>query len=419
MDTVGAARHPSLTVQALLLLSWWPLSLDASVLNPSWAYCGLATHTALQFGLHRSQYPGDWVYKYGPDESARAAMRRTWLACFIVNQKYVQTVKASMTILTMLASSISAHLGVPSTIPIDHTIISAVGSGDASLPLILQQYLEVSYHDYQLNQTLGNSSLSPTGQIADPSSLVQSYDRDLHMLNLKYCNNWNNATEIAFLKSRLNLHSFACSRIFNSNTTTTTSTAPQTSPSSTTIISEAERCAERIITLGAQELDHVSQASSDVRSAMTTSIFFLLKLSATAHLHPTLNPTLAKDSLRQAWSAFHRASLRKTDQYARICAILEYMSGVGGQDPLFQSSMTVESRMAANISYDTAWAARARFPKHVQDARPLDYTAAAESQQSCAMLGEHPEDVLLDHQLMADLFGSDLLGWDFGELQSL
>lgn len=89
VDTIAAVQNPCQTVQALLLLSWWPLSLDASVLNPSWAYCGLANHTALQFGLHRSQHLGDFRYGYSPGEESRQSMRRTWLACFIVNQRYV------------------------------------------------------------------------------------------------------------------------------------------------------------------------------------------------------------------------------------------------------------------------------------------------------------------------------------------
>lgn len=234
------------------------------------------------------------------------------------------------------------------------------------------------------------------------------------MLNLTHRTSWNNATEIAFLRARLSLYSFACCKIFASNA----QTMSHAEPHDTTIIAEAERCAERIVTLASQELDLVEQASSDVRAAMTTSIFFLLKLSATSH--PAVNQDLTKDSLRQAWSAFRKASSRRTDQYARICSILEYMSGVGGQDPNFSTTMAVESRMAANISYDTAWAARARFPKDLLDARPIDYTAAAESQQTSAALGEHaPEDLLMDHELMMDLFGSDLLGWNFNEFQGV
>lgn len=306
----------------------------------------------------------------------------------------------------------SSYLGVPATTPIDHTILSAVGAIESSLPLVLQQYLEVAYHDYQCSQTLGNHGLLPTGQMADPFGLVQSYDRNLHALSLRRSLEWTNATEIAFLRARLSLHSYACCKILGSST----KTASRPDPSHTTLIAEAERCAERIITLASRELELVEQASSDVRGAMTTSIFFLLKLSATKH--PAVNQDLAKDSLRQAWNAFRKASVRRTDQYARICSIIEYLSGVGGQDVEFTTTMAVESRMAANISYDTAWAARARFPRHVVEMRPLDYTAAAESQQTLGAPGDQPDDLLMDPDLMADLFGADLLGWDFGEVNA-
>lgn len=189
--------------------------------------------------------------------------------------------------------------------------------------------------------------------------------------------------------------------------------ASSSDPRNTAIVSEAERCAKRIITLASRELELVEQVSSDVRAAMTTSIFFLLKISATKH--SAVNQDSTKDSLRQAWNAFRKASVRRTDQYARVCSIIEYLSGSGGQDTQFATTMAVESRMAANIQYDTAWAARARFPKHVVEKRPLDYTAAADSQEATAASSDQPEDLLMDPDLMTDIFGSDLLGWDLYE----
>ena len=62
--------------------------------------------------------------------------------------------------------------------------------------------------------------------------------------------------------------------------------------------------------------------------------------------------------------------------------------------------------------YDTAWAARMRFPQHVREMRLLDYTAATETPQQAMIL---PDEIPMDYDLMADLFGMDLLEWDFDQ----
>jgi hypothetical protein len=85
---IGAhIAHPLQTVQALLILCWWPFTFRASVTNPSWVYCGLATHLGLQFGLHRSNNFSDFVYDTVLDSESFIVRQKTWLGCFITNQK--------------------------------------------------------------------------------------------------------------------------------------------------------------------------------------------------------------------------------------------------------------------------------------------------------------------------------------------
>jgi hypothetical protein len=79
--------QPLATVQALLILCWWPFPFQASITNPSWAYCGLATHLALQFGFHRPYNCSDFVYQAVLDTESLIERQKTWLACFITNQK--------------------------------------------------------------------------------------------------------------------------------------------------------------------------------------------------------------------------------------------------------------------------------------------------------------------------------------------
>lgn len=78
--------HPLGTVQALLLLCFFPFNFQASNRDPSWNYAGTAYYTALRFGLHRPQHFSDFVYNDRLDESGMQAFRRTWIGCFIMNQ---------------------------------------------------------------------------------------------------------------------------------------------------------------------------------------------------------------------------------------------------------------------------------------------------------------------------------------------
>lgn len=78
--------HPLGTVQALLLLCWWPFSFQATRNDPSWTYCGLAVHIALRFGLHRPRHFSDFVYRDNLDDVGGQAFTKAWVGCFIINQ---------------------------------------------------------------------------------------------------------------------------------------------------------------------------------------------------------------------------------------------------------------------------------------------------------------------------------------------
>ena len=86
LDVEASTRSPLFTVQALLILCWWPLELEPTSTNPSWTYCGIATHTALRFGLHQPRRLGDFRYRETVNEAVSAVRARTWAACVVVNQ---------------------------------------------------------------------------------------------------------------------------------------------------------------------------------------------------------------------------------------------------------------------------------------------------------------------------------------------
>ncbi|KAG2173255.1 hypothetical protein INT43_004629 [Umbelopsis isabellina] len=73
-------------VCALVLLCHWPLSHKTIQEDASWTYCGLATHMALQIGLHRSKFIEEYAVASVTSRNASKMKLLTWLGCFLVNQ---------------------------------------------------------------------------------------------------------------------------------------------------------------------------------------------------------------------------------------------------------------------------------------------------------------------------------------------
>jgi hypothetical protein len=59
------------TIQALLILCWWPFPFQA---------------TTLQFGIHRGRNHSDFVYNSKIDDATSFVYQKTWLGCYITNQ---------------------------------------------------------------------------------------------------------------------------------------------------------------------------------------------------------------------------------------------------------------------------------------------------------------------------------------------
>jgi hypothetical protein len=75
-------------IQALLLLCTWAGGDDRSWTDLSWTYSGIATHAALQMGLHRPEYANDFIYGSTFDDEIILSRRKAWIACFIENEMY-------------------------------------------------------------------------------------------------------------------------------------------------------------------------------------------------------------------------------------------------------------------------------------------------------------------------------------------
>lgn len=88
-DINHPASHSFPQIQALLLICCWPFPFGPIDTDPSWTYCGLATHYALRLGLHRPAHATDFKYDVVYDQETMIIRQRTWIACFIINQACV------------------------------------------------------------------------------------------------------------------------------------------------------------------------------------------------------------------------------------------------------------------------------------------------------------------------------------------
>ncbi|CAI6097459.1 unnamed protein product [Clonostachys chloroleuca] len=351
-DLDGAVEHALGTVQALLLLCWWPFPFQATRSDPSWSYSGLAVHTALRAGIHRPHHFSDFMYNDRLDDAGIQAFRKAWIGCFIVNQ--------------LLAS----ELGVPSTVSVDNTIVSALdGRASGRLPKPLEQHLRIAYHSYNICNTLGNSDATTSGLVHGSIGIIKILQKGLQELEIELAPDMTTHTALALLRVKLQLQSF----VF---------TDDQLDRSDLRIENRAADHLSKVETYSTKIIDLAAQAAP-VRSAphiwtitLRTSVVYaahiLLRLVAYSE---NLDVGLIQNSIGQAWMLFNSQSELENDSWARLREIITYLSRIGTSQNT-PGAPSVRARMSANIAIESIWRARGRFSEEVLRERPSDYTEA-------------------------------------------
>lgn len=175
-------------VCALVLLCHWPLSHKTVQEDASWTYCGLATHMALQIGLHRSKF----IEEYGiASETSRNASKMkllTWLGCFLVNQL-----------------NADFH-GIPSSAPLDYSYIPdpAQYAGDEHVSDLIKR-VKILHALKKGIEILGTSDgIIKTGALP---LLHRSLEDSFSQL-LAEISPLSDLAELTYLHAKLQLHSF-------------------------------------------------------------------------------------------------------------------------------------------------------------------------------------------------------------------
>ncbi|ETS79693.1 hypothetical protein PFICI_09546 [Pestalotiopsis fici W106-1] len=348
-STEEVVDHPLGTVQALLLLCWWPFPFKALREDPSWMYAGSATHIALRSGLHRPCHFSDFVYGDRLDAMGVLAFTKAWIGCFIVNQ------------------IISSELGLPCTVPLDSTILSVVrGTSEVALPTVLVQQLKIAYQSYNICNILGNNDLSSSGLLAGSTDMMRIFERGIQEVETQIGDKMSTYTEMALLKVKLQLYSFA----FTADTQNI-----RIDSRASKFLSKAGRDATQVIATAAQHAPShrpLQPWPATARSSIVYAVHVLLRLLA---FPEHLDQDTAKNYIGQAWVLLHSRSELENDSWARLCDIITYLSSADStKDPPMVAP--VQARMSANIVVQSIWQARGRFSEDVLRQRPRDYTAA-------------------------------------------
>jgi hypothetical protein len=95
-STVADVPQDYHVVKALCLLCTWPLPTSRSSSDPTFMLAGLMMHIALQVGLHRPSHAQEFSRKRVHLEDDEIQDRaKTWVACIVVAQKYVNSLHSS------------------------------------------------------------------------------------------------------------------------------------------------------------------------------------------------------------------------------------------------------------------------------------------------------------------------------------
>ncbi|KAK6867716.1 Transcriptional regulatory protein SEF1 [Candida tropicalis] len=328
-------------IQALIILSIWPLPNEKVLDDCSYRFIGLAKNLSLQLGLHRG---GEFIQEFsrnqvslGPD--AERWRTRSWLAVFFCEQFW------------------SSLLGLPPSIgTTDYLLENA--RVDKSLPKNFRCLISLSIFQCKLVNVMGISVTRPDG-LLEPSNRAGSLsllDRELERLRFKLQFEDGSAVEVYYLYIKLMICCFAF--------------LPGTPiEDQVKYVSFAYLSATRIVTIVSQMINDISliELPIYIRQAVSYSVLLLFKLHLSRYLIEKY-----VDSARQSIVTVHRL-FRNTlsswkdlqNDISRTARVLEnlnivlytypdiFLKDVENEDASIITRM--RSHLTASLFYDLVW----------------------------------------------------------------
>jgi hypothetical protein len=254
----------------------------------------------------------------------------------------------------------------------DRTIIDVLETLDSRIPTVLTHQLQSAYMSYKISQSLGYNVLSLSGLLRDRTSLIHLFEIDLASFEARDGMNWSTPSELLFLSADLQLSNFAFEYQDKEDRKDDT---PSELGNSTESLTRAYTKAMKLVQLATSKPLESPYWTHQVHQTVTYALLFLLKLRRCSQLDFVDSPS-TKNAISQGWNFLRNASLLENDHASRRSAIIEYLSKLNEKQP-GSPAVSVQSRMAANVVYDSVWTAKQRFSRRVRDLRPADYTSTA------------------------------------------
>lgn len=332
-------------IQALIILSVWPLPNEKVLDDCSYRFVGLAKNLSLQLGLHRG---GEFIQEFtrtqvnlGPDSELWRT--RSWLAVFFCDQFW------------------SSALGLPPSISTTDYLLEHARV-DSSLPPNFRCLISLSIFQCKLVNVLGISVTRSDG-LLEPLNRAASLnilDRELERLKFKLNIMEDSSIEIYYSYLRLMICCFAF--------------LPGTPiEDQVKYVSTAYLSATRIITIASQLLSRDSVSLIElpiyVRQAITYSAFILFRLHLSRYLIDKY-----VDSARQSIVTVHRLYRNTLSSWkdlqndiSRTAKVLENLNIVLYTSPQIFNPADVKnngegsiisrmrSHLTASLFYDLVW----------------------------------------------------------------
>ncbi|KAK9327201.1 hypothetical protein V1520DRAFT_62955 [Lipomyces starkeyi] len=334
-------------VQALLLLCCWPFPFDLSISDTSWMFCGMATHMALQLGLHRPHHLTEFVYRpyqqpeFGPNSTPNgieSSIRRlVWAGCYIVNH------------------NVSGTLGVPATIACDNAILEAMGSS-ASIPAPMYHQLQIAKVKDRVSRLLGQDDQSCSGLHPDPIPLIRILNEEFNALASQQGASWEPEIKVIFICARLRLFSFA----FLQDILEVPGAGLARGSASAEFCTSAYSAAMELTTIATSRPSSAIFWTAEIWACIIYAAMFLLRLGERSQVYG-LDDASIRSAISQLRGLVADNSIGHDDHLSRVCAIIDYLSKDGCAHSPRGRPLKFYSRMSSNLVFDTVWHAKERF----------------------------------------------------------
>ncbi|KAJ5610204.1 Transcriptional regulatory protein LEU3 [Penicillium lagena] len=262
---------------------------------------------------------------------------------------------------------------------IDHSIVEALGPKPSWLPDAIYHQLHIAHHGTKFCNVLGNNETTSTGLLPRPAPLIQMFEGELRAREVRFASVWQTNEYIFFLATRLQLYSFALTPAGLDATDDLLSAEKYNE-----FFAHAYLTAMSLLQSGLQSSAELPYWPEHQYRYLLDAVLFLLKLIECSC--EFVDEAAARNVISQIWQLLRTQSKAEDDRMSRFCAIIEYLSR--NRSNKGSPSVKVRSRVAGNLTIDSAWRARDRFSETVKAQRPADYTSAAALERSMRSDGQ-------------------------------